>query len=222
MDHGDDLRRAEPGAAPRRRGRARSRLHPRGRGVRQDDDDHAADRAPGRDGHLPRGGDPRGHLHGQGGGGDARAPRAARRRRACARGRSTRPRSASSTCTARRPGRSSPRRRSSSSNDRARLPSPYRFRPVGDLATEIEWAKNRRLDAGDYADARRRAPSAAPARPDDARLPGVRAPQGRAREGSTSRTSSSSRSSCSRRTPHALRRPPRPLRARSPWTSSRT
>ena len=25
------------------------------------------------------------------------------------------------------------------------LPKPYRFRPAGDLATEIEWAKNRRL-----------------------------------------------------------------------------
>ncbi|HYO60504.1 MAG TPA: ATP-dependent helicase, partial [Actinomycetota bacterium] len=25
------------------------------------------------------------------------------------------------------------------------LPKPYRFRPAGDLATEIEWAKNRRI-----------------------------------------------------------------------------
>jgi DNA helicase II / ATP-dependent DNA helicase PcrA len=30
------------------------------------------------------------------------------------------------------------------------LPRPYRFRPAGDLATEIEWAKNRRLSPGDY------------------------------------------------------------------------
>ena len=30
------------------------------------------------------------------------------------------------------------------------LPRPYRFRPAGDLATEIEWAKNRRLTPGDY------------------------------------------------------------------------
>jgi len=30
------------------------------------------------------------------------------------------------------------------------LPRPYRFRPAGDLATEIEWAKNRRIDPGDY------------------------------------------------------------------------
>jgi DNA helicase-2/ATP-dependent DNA helicase PcrA len=31
------------------------------------------------------------------------------------------------------------------------LPKPYRFRPAGDLATEIEWAKNRRVSPGDYA-----------------------------------------------------------------------
>src|ERR671939_372453 len=30
------------------------------------------------------------------------------------------------------------------------LPRPYRFRPAGDLATEIEWAKNRRLDPRTY------------------------------------------------------------------------
>jgi len=33
------------------------------------------------------------------------------------------------------------------------LPRPYRFRPVGDLATEIEWAKNRRLTPATYAGA---------------------------------------------------------------------
>ena len=31
------------------------------------------------------------------------------------------------------------------------LPVPFRFRPAGDLATEIEWAKNRRVPAGGYA-----------------------------------------------------------------------
>jgi DNA helicase II / ATP-dependent DNA helicase PcrA len=31
------------------------------------------------------------------------------------------------------------------------LPPPYRFRPVGDLATEIEWAKSRRLTPETYA-----------------------------------------------------------------------
>jgi len=30
------------------------------------------------------------------------------------------------------------------------LPKPYRFRPAGDLATEVEWAKNRRLTPGTY------------------------------------------------------------------------
>ncbi len=33
------------------------------------------------------------------------------------------------------------------------LPGAYRFRPAGDLATEIEWAKNRRISARDYLDA---------------------------------------------------------------------
>jgi ATP-dependent DNA helicase UvrD/PcrA len=32
------------------------------------------------------------------------------------------------------------------------LPKPYRFRPAGDLATEIEWAKNRRLTPATYYD----------------------------------------------------------------------
>src|SRR5215467_2378841 len=31
------------------------------------------------------------------------------------------------------------------------LPAPYKFRPAGDLATEIEWAKNRRLAPRTYA-----------------------------------------------------------------------
>ncbi|HET6944390.1 MAG TPA: ATP-dependent DNA helicase UvrD2 [Gaiellaceae bacterium] len=31
-----------------------------------------------------------------------------------------------------------------------RLPPPYKFRPAGDLATEIEWAKNRRLTPDTY------------------------------------------------------------------------
>jgi DNA helicase II / ATP-dependent DNA helicase PcrA len=32
------------------------------------------------------------------------------------------------------------------------LPPPYKFRPAGDLATEIEWAKNRRLGPDTYLD----------------------------------------------------------------------
>jgi DNA helicase II / ATP-dependent DNA helicase PcrA len=34
-----------------------------------------------------------------------------------------------------------------------RLRAPYKFRPAGDLASEIEWAKNRRIGPGDYLDA---------------------------------------------------------------------
>ena len=30
------------------------------------------------------------------------------------------------------------------------LPRPFRFRPAGDLATEVEWAKNRRLSPSEY------------------------------------------------------------------------
>jgi ATP-dependent DNA helicase UvrD/PcrA len=32
------------------------------------------------------------------------------------------------------------------------LPAPFKFRPAGDLATEIEWAKNRRVSPRDYGD----------------------------------------------------------------------
>jgi DNA helicase-2/ATP-dependent DNA helicase PcrA len=32
------------------------------------------------------------------------------------------------------------------------LPPPYKFRPAGDLATEVEWAKNRRLTPDTYAE----------------------------------------------------------------------
>ena len=36
--------------------------------------------------------------------------------------------------------------------DREPLPAPYKFRPAGDLATEIEWAKNRRIPPERYRD----------------------------------------------------------------------
>jgi DNA helicase-2/ATP-dependent DNA helicase PcrA len=35
-----------------------------------------------------------------------------------------------------------------------RLPAPYKFRPAGDLATEVEWAKNRRIPPEEYGDGR--------------------------------------------------------------------
>jgi len=39
------------------------------------------------------------------------------------------------------------------------LPAPFKFRPAGDLATEIEWAKNRRITVARYrAEAERREP----------------------------------------------------------------
>ncbi|HEY6960746.1 MAG TPA: ATP-dependent DNA helicase UvrD2 [Gaiellaceae bacterium] len=35
-----------------------------------------------------------------------------------------------------------------------RLPAPFKFRPAGDLATEIEWAKNRRIGPAEYGEGR--------------------------------------------------------------------
>jgi DNA helicase-2/ATP-dependent DNA helicase PcrA len=35
-----------------------------------------------------------------------------------------------------------------------RLPAPYTFRPAGDLATEVEWAKNRRIPPEEYGEKR--------------------------------------------------------------------
>ena len=61
------------------RGCPRAGLHPRGCGLGQDDHDHASDREPGRLGRVPAVADPRGHVHGQGGGRDEGAARAARR-----------------------------------------------------------------------------------------------------------------------------------------------
>jgi DNA helicase II / ATP-dependent DNA helicase PcrA len=43
------------------------------------------------------------------------------------------------------------------------LPKPYRFRPAADLATEIEWAKNRRLDPDGYRVAAADRPAGLPA-----------------------------------------------------------
>ena len=158
------------GAAPRGRGRARAGVHPRRRRVGQDDDDHAADRAPGRDGRVRA---VRQILAvtftEKAAGGDEVAARGARRRRASRRARSTRPRSRSFTTSPRRRSGGSCRRRRSSLRQIANgLPPPFKFRPAGDLATEIEWAKNaedrrRRVPAR-----ARRARAADPGRPDGA------------------------------------------------------
>ena len=59
--------------------------------------------------------------------------------------RSTRPRSRSSTAT-RRNDRPDPAHEGAAPpTDRERLPPPYKFRPAGDLATEVERAKARRV-----------------------------------------------------------------------------
>lgn len=47
------------------------------------------------------------------------------------------------------------------------LPRPYRFRPAGDLATEVEWAKNRRIQPSRYQDAVAAAPDHEPPIPAD-------------------------------------------------------
>ena len=59
-----------------------------------------------------------------------------------------------------------------------RLRAPFKFRPAGDLATEIEWAKNRRIGPERYLDAAERPRAADPRRPDGARLRRLRAAQG--------------------------------------------
>ena len=61
------------------------------------------------------------------------------------------------------------------------LPPPYKFRPAGDLATEIEHAKARRIAAGRLPRLARRPRAADPGEPDAHGLPRVRAAEGRAR-----------------------------------------
>ena len=79
------------------------------------------------------------------------------------------------------------------------LPGAYRFRPAGDLATEIEWAKNRRLTPDTYRDWL--GDHEPPIPPDlcsgcSASTSGARRPRGC----SISRTCSSARRGCSRPT----------------------
>ena len=79
----------------------------------------------------------------------------------------------------------------------------YRFRPAADLATEIEWAKNRRITPDDYLALARRSRAADPARPHAARLPRVRAAQGRAGLGRLRGSARAARSGSSTRTRRA-------------------
>ena len=94
------------------------------------------------------------------------------------------------------------------------LPPPYKFRPAGDLATEVEWAKNRRLDARDLS---RGLGDHEPPIPADLMFRifrGYEAARPTAAS-STSRTCSSSRSVCSMSDP---RRWPRCASAISAFT----
>ena len=198
---GGRLRGTQPRAAPRGRGRARPGLHPRGRGLGQDDDDHAPRREPGRHGRLRARRDPGGHLHGQGGDGDARARLAASARPASPRAPSTRPRSPSSaTSAARSSARCSRRRRPCCSRSRGRSPARS---ASGRSPTSPPRSSGRRTGAltpATYRDSARRPRAADPRRPDGARVPELRGAQGRPRARSTSRTCSSWRSACTTRT----------------------
>ena len=168
-------------------------MHPRRRGNREDDDDHAPDRVAGRERGVRAAADRGGHVHRQGGG---RAARAAARRsasRVCAPRRSTRRRSrCSATSTATRAG-SSRRRRSSCAGSATRcraVPLPARRRPRdGDRVGEEPAAHT-----GDVPRPARRPRAADPGRSLAPGLPGVRAAQGRRAGRSTSRTCSSGRS----------------------------
>ena len=91
------------------------------------------------------------------------------------------------------------------------LPPPYTFRPGGDLATEIERAKARRVAPGRVPRVAGRARAADSGGPDAARLPRVRAAQEPSAARSTSRICSSSRSGCSTATTRALRGVPGPV-----------
>ena len=143
---GGPARRPEPRAAARGRGGARPGLHPRGRRLGQDDDDHAAHRAAGRVRRVRADADHGGDLHRQGRGRAARAARGARRPAACA------PATFHSAALRQlrhfAPGRVGPDPAVEGAALRQianTLPAPFKFRPAGDLATEIEWAKNRRI-----------------------------------------------------------------------------
>ena len=58
------------------------------------------------------------------------------------------------------------------------LPPPYKFRPAGDLATEVEWAKNRRLTPATLPRGPRRPRAADPAGSDVPHLPRLRGREG--------------------------------------------
>ena len=218
-------RRPEPGAAARRRGGARARLHPRRRRLR-------ARRRRSRGGSRTRS-----------------RPARSRRTRSSPSRSPTRPRARCARAS-RRSASPGVRARTFHSAALAQLRhfAPERGRadpPVEGAAAapDRERAARRRTSSGPRATSRprssgrrtaastprsatareaRRPRAADPGRPDAARLPRVRAAQGGARARSTSRTCSSSRSGCSRTTSTRASDVPRRATARSPSTSTRT
>ena len=151
------------------------------------------------------------------------AARGARRAAACAPRRSTRRRCAQLRHFAPDDGRarSCRRRRSLLRQIANALPAPFKFRPAGDLATEIEWAKNRRIAAGGYRAAAGRPRAADPARPDAPRLPRVRAAEGSGGPDRLRGPARARRAALRERRRRARRRSARST-ARSPSTSTRT
>ena len=83
--------------------------------------------------------------------------------------------------------------------------------PAGDLATEVEWAKNRRLTPQTYRDGLERPRAADPGRPDGDGLPRVRAAQGGLGRDRLRGPARARRCGCTRRT-----------RTRSPRSASAT
>ena len=143
---------AERRAAAGGRGRPRTGLHPRGRRVGQDDDDHAPDREPGRSGAFApsqilavtftdkAAGEMRARLERLGVTGV----------RAC-----TFHSAALSQLRYFRPdavGRILPSKALLVYQSPTRCRRRYKFRAAGDLATEIEWARNRRIPPARYLD----------------------------------------------------------------------
>ena len=143
-----------------------------GAGLGQDDDDHAADRAPGRDGSVRR--RRRSSRSRSPTRPPARCARGWRRSAspASARARSTPLRSSQLRYFAAGRRRADPRLEGADRSGRSRTRSRSRSGsgPAGDLATEIEWAKNRRVPPRRLPRGARRPRAADPARPDGARV----------------------------------------------------
>ena len=211
---GGDPRRAEPRAAARGRGRPRAGLHPRRRRLGQDDDDHAPDRAPGRDRRVSR------RTR------SSPSPSPTRPRARCARGWQ---RSASTGVARahvpRRRARAAPplraRARSArSSPSKALLAAPDRERAAGAVPLPAARATSRPRSSGRrtgacrrrrYRDGARRARAADPRRPDAARLPRATRSASASGARSTSRTCSSCAIRIYEEDEHALAGVPRAL-----------